>query len=206
MFIRNYLWNSQLSKVSVLKSCLVVAALFLCVACSPKLDWRTVQSPQEGYVALFPGKPDRLERHIQYQDQDVFQTLEAIKIDRDIYSISALHLNQDQIGLMPQLLNQLKDNLLKGVGTDDSSPMTTLSYFQTVDRQRLPVEDYFLDFKSKDVPPQAMRVRWVIRINPSKGAWIYQVSVLHQEPVVTNIKEFFSQESYANFFEEFHPD
>ena len=196
----------ELSKVIVLKSCLVVAALFLCVACSPKLDWRTVQSPQEGYVALFPGKPDKLERHIQYQDQELLQTLEAIKIDRDIYSISALHLNQDQIGLIPQLLSQLKDNLLKGVRTDDSSPMTTPSYFQTVDRQRLPVEDYFLELKSQDVPSQAMRVRWVVRKNPSKGAWIYQVSVLHQEPVVTNVKEFLSQEAYANFFEEFHPD
>ena len=206
MFIRNYLWNSQLSKIIVLKSCLVVAALFLCVACSPKLDWRTVQSPQEGYVALFPGKPDKLERHIQYQDQELLQTLEAIKIDRDIYSISALHLNQDQIGLIPQLLSQLKDNLLKGVRTDDSSPMTAPSYFQTVDRQRLPVEDYFLELKSQDVPSQAMRVRWVVRKNPSKGAWIYQVSVLHQEPVVTNVKEFLSQEAYANFFEEFHPD
>ena len=196
----------ELSKVIVLKSCLVVAALFLCVACSPKLDWRTVQSPQEGYVALFPGKPDKLERHIQYQDQELLQTLEAIKIDRDIYSISALHLNQDQIGLMPQLLSQLKDNLLKGVRVDDSSPMTALSYFQTVDRQRLPVEDYFLELKSQDVPSQAMRVCWVVRKNPSKGAWIYQVSVLHQEPVVTNVKEFLSQEAYANFFEEFHPD
>ena len=196
----------ELSKVIVLKSCLVVAALFLCVACSPKLDWRTVQSPQEGYVALFPGKPDKLERHIQYQDQELLQTLEAIKIDRDIYSISALHLNQDQIGLIPQLLSQLKDNLLKGVRVDDSSPMTALSYFQTVDRQRLPVEDYFLELKSQDVPSQAMRVRWVVRKNPSKGAWIYQVSVLHQEPVVTNVKEFLSQEAYANFFEEFHPD
>jgi len=196
----------ELSKISVLKNCLVVTALFLCVACSPKLDWRTVQSPQEGYVALFPGKPDRLERHIQYQDQDVLQTLEAIKIDSDIYSISALHLNQGQISLTPQLLSQLKDNLLKQAGADDSGLTTAQSYFQTVDRQRLPVEDYYLKFKPKDASPQSIRVRWIVRKNPSKGAWIYQVSVLHQEPLAVNIQEFFSQEAYANFFEEFHPE
>ena len=72
------------------KAGLLLAGVILLIACSPKLDWRTVQSPQERYTALFPGKPDKLERRIPYQEKELQQTLEAVKIDDDIYSISSV--------------------------------------------------------------------------------------------------------------------
>lgn len=49
------------------KAATLLAALVFLVACSPKLDWRTVQSPQERYTALFTGKPEKLERKIPYE-------------------------------------------------------------------------------------------------------------------------------------------
>jgi hypothetical protein len=51
-----------------------------------------------------------------------------------------------------------------------------------------------------------MRVRWIIRITPDNGARIYQLSVLHTAPARVNVKQFFSEEMYSNFFDDFHPD
>ena len=83
----------ELSKPILKKLGVVLAFAFLLSACSPKLDWRTVQSPQEGYSALFPGKPEKIERKLPYQNQEIPQTLEAVKIEDDIYSVSASHLS-----------------------------------------------------------------------------------------------------------------
>ena len=82
----------------------LLATVFFLLACSPKLDWRIVQSPQERYTALFPGKPDKLERRIPYQEQELQQTLEAVKIDDDIYSIGSIYLSKQQTELLASLL------------------------------------------------------------------------------------------------------
>ena len=67
-----------------IKAVVLLVVTILLIACSPKLDWRTVQSPQEGYTALFPAKPDKIERKVTYQAQELMQILEAVKIDEDI--------------------------------------------------------------------------------------------------------------------------
>jgi hypothetical protein len=99
-------------KKTVQRYCIFFAVIFFLVACSPKLDWRVVQSPQERYTALFPGKPEKIQRRIAYQDQELLQTLEALKIEDDIYSISATQLPITQSALLAKLLSQLQDNLL----------------------------------------------------------------------------------------------
>uniref|UniRef100_B1XSA3 Lipoprotein n=1 Tax=Polynucleobacter necessarius subsp. necessarius (strain STIR1) TaxID=452638 RepID=B1XSA3_POLNS len=74
----------------IVKAVTLLAALAFLIGCSSKLDWRTVQSQQERYSALFPGKPDKLERRIPYLGQEFLQTLEAVKIDDGIYSVSTI--------------------------------------------------------------------------------------------------------------------
>ena len=80
----------------IFKAATLLATFIFLIACSPKLDWRTVQAPQERFTALFPGKPDKLERRIPYLDQELLQTLEAVKIDDDIYSVSTIQLPANQ--------------------------------------------------------------------------------------------------------------
>ena len=58
----------------------LLAIFLLVIACSPKLNWRIVQAPEQRYAALFPGKPDKLERKISIGDQQFVQTLEAVKL------------------------------------------------------------------------------------------------------------------------------
>jgi hypothetical protein len=70
-----------LFKLVLQKLGVVLTSVLLLSACSPKLDWRIVQAPQEGYSALFPGKPEKMERRLPYQNQEIAQTLEAVKIE-----------------------------------------------------------------------------------------------------------------------------
>jgi len=181
-------------------------AVTLLVACSPKLDWRTVNSPQEGYTALFPGKPDKLERRIPYQDQELQQTLEAVKIDDDIYSISTIKVPVSQAAATEKIITQLKANLLdraKGTGGSVNEEDAT---YQTSGRQRLVTKDYFVSIKASDKVQQLMRVRWITRQMTNGDSLIYQVSVLHSGSSTEDAKALLSKEEYANFFNEFCPE
>jgi hypothetical protein len=184
----------------------VLALAFLLSACSPKLDWRTVLSPQEGYSILFPGKPEKIERRLPYQNQEIPQTLEAVKIEDDIYSVSAIRVSKDQASLAPNLLEQVQGNLFSRANVNLESAISIDALYRTANNQRAATKDYFLEFKSSGKVEQSMRVRWITRMTPDNGAWIYQISVLHTAPARVNAKVFFSEEAYSNFFDEFHPE
>ena len=186
--------------------CIYLAAFVLLSACSPKLNWRTVQSPEQAYTALFPGKPDKLERHIPYQDQELLQTLEAVKIEDDIYSISSIQLTSSQSSLVSKLISQLQSNLLDRAKASGGSVIIEDSFYQTADHRRLPSKDYFIVFKSNEKVQQAMRVEWITRPTGNGNTWIYQVSVLHAGSNVDDAKGFLSKEAYSNFFSEFYPE
>ena len=190
----------------VSKVATVLATLFFLAACSPKLDWRTVQSPQERYSALFPGKPDKLERHIPYLDQELLQTLEAVKIDDDIYSIGTIQLPANQNASLSKLLSQLQGNLLDRAKASGGDVTIEDASYKTADRQHLPTKDYFLDLKANGKTQQLMRVRWINRVAPNGDSWIYQISVLHAGSGSDNAKTFLSQEEYENFFSDFSPE
>jgi hypothetical protein len=188
------------------KASLLLAAIIALSACSPKLDWRTVQSPQERYTALFPGKPDKLERRISYQDQELQQTLEAVKIDDDIYSISSIQIPANQAAAAEKIITQLKNNLFERAKASGGTVFEEDATYQMSNRQRLPTLDYFITFKSVSNAAQQMRVRWITRQASNGDAWIYQVSVLHPNTNTENAKTLLSKEEYENFFSEFYPE
>ncbi|WP_217426667.1 hypothetical protein [Polynucleobacter antarcticus] len=195
-----------MSSYSFSKTLALLITAFLITACSPKLDWRTVQSPQEGYTALFPGKPEKIDRVLPYQDQKIAQVLEAVKIDDDIYSVSSTYLNKEQLPLLPKLIEQIQSNLFNRASVNAESAASADVVYQTAARQRAAAKDYFLEFPSTGAVETAMRVRWIVRVRPDSGAWIYQLSVLHTAPARVDAKKFFAEEAYANFFDEFRPE
>ena len=188
------------------KAGVLLAAIILLVACSPKLDWRTVQSPQERYTALFPGKPDKLERRIPYDDQELQQTLEAVKIDNDIYSISAIQVSATQAAATEKIITQLKNNLLERTKATGGTVVEEAATYQASNRQKLATTDYFIILRLNAKEQQQMRVRWITRQASNGDAWIYQVSVLHANANTDDVKMFLSKEEYANFFNEFYPE
>jgi hypothetical protein len=195
-----------LSKRAFKVCCFCISTAFLLAACSPKLDWRVVQSPQERYTALFPGKPDKIQRRTTYQDQELLQTLEALKIDDDIYSISATQIPTGQSLLLPKLIEQLQGNLLAQAKAADGEVVVKDIFYQTAAKQKQASKEYWIQLKSIGPSEQWMRVRWITRIAPNGSIWIYQVSVLHTKAIPNDAKNFLSQEAYTNFFDEFHPE
>jgi len=190
---------------SVLRAC-CFATFVLLLACSPKLNWRNVQAPDQHYTALFPGKPEKLERQLPYQNQELKQSLEAIKIDDDIYSISTIKLPANTAGEASKIVSQLQGNLLdraKASGGNFSVEDTT---YQTLDHQKFASKDYFIAFKANEKIQQMMRVRWITRSAENGAAWIYQISVLHANPNSDDAKTLLSKEEYETFFNEFYPD
>ena len=188
------------------KAYTLLAAIVLLAACSPKLDWRIVQSPQERYVALFPGKPDKLVRRISYQDQELNQTLEAVKIDDDIYSISSIQVPVTQASSVEKIITQLKNNLLERAKQSGGIILEESAFYQASNRQKLPTTDYFISFNVNGKEQQQMRVRWITRQAGNGDSWVYQVSVLHANTDGGNAKLLLSKEEYANFFNEFYPE
>jgi hypothetical protein len=191
------------------RACKIVvflAAIVFLAACSPKLDWRTVQSPQERYTALFPGKPDKLERRIPYQDQELAQTLEAVKIDDDIYSISSIQVPVNQAAAIEKIIMQLKSNLVDRAKVSGGTVLEESAIYHASNRQKLPTTDYFINFKFNGKEQQQMRVRWITRQESNGDSWIYQISVLHANASTDDAKASLSTEEYANFFNEFYPE
>ena len=203
--LTNKLTEQALFKGGIKAIALIVVTILL-MACSPKLDWRTVQSSQEGYTTLFPGKPDKIERTVSYQAQELMQTLKAVKIDEDIYSISSIYLSKQQADLLATLSEQLKDNLFRSAGINQSTVISSDGVYQIANHQRIPTKDYFLEFKLTSTTQQAMRVRWITNPTVNGGIWLYQVSILHTGPVQPDVRAFFLAEDRANFFDEFHPN
>ena len=190
-----------------LSACLWITLALGIAACSPGLNWRTVQSPDEQYTALFPAKPDKMERRVPFQDQEIFQVLQGAKAGDDIFSISAYKLNPQQSALKDPLLLGLQSNVLKQADSSSSKPTEKTSYYETTDRQRMPVKDTYLLIPQGQAGQQrTMRVRWIARMNPSGATWIYQVSILHTGSPREDAKALLANEEYSSFFEGFHPN
>ena len=187
-------------------SCILIAVIVCLAACSPQLDWRVVQSPQERYTALFPGKPEKIQRKITYQNQELLQTLEALKIEDDIYSISVTQIPIGQSSLLPKILELLQGNLLARSKASGGQVIAEDVLYQTAARQKQASKEYFIQFKSNGTAEQWMRVRWITRVAADGSIWIYQISVLHNRAIPSEVKTFLSKEEYANFFTEFYPE
>ncbi|WP_353432255.1 hypothetical protein [Polynucleobacter sp. MWH-UH23A] len=192
----------------LVRSYLLATLFLLLVACSPKLNWRTMQSPEQRYTALFPGKPDKLERQIPIGDQEFRQTLEAVKIDDDIYSISSIDIPAKQVNtdLVQKITKQLQSNLLDRAKASGGSVISEPAYFQNSQHQRIATTDYYIVFNQTSKAQQVMRVRWITRADDNKNVLLYQVSVLHSNANTSDAKTLLAKEEYANFFNEFYPD
>jgi len=199
----NFFPNQLLKRSFVVFAFIGLLTSVLC-ACSPQLDWRTVTSNQAQYTALFPAKPEHLERNLVYQDQDILQVLDAVKIDDAIFSISTIELKKDQASLEDGILESSKNALSQQADVVKDVSLIKEASYQTVDHQRFAVKDYYFEVKMPN-HSQFMRSRWIVRRTHAGEVFIYQVSVLLQNVKSGNVQQMLSQEQYATFFEEFHP-
>jgi len=205
----NKLMRQGLFRVKIAQALLLISLALGTVACSPSLNWRTVQAPEEGYSTLFPAKPDKLERNLPFQDQEIHQVLQAAKIDDDIYSVSSIHLVGKQAEFLPKILEQLQTNVLGRAGVNLQNAMTQESYYRNANQQRMVAKNYFLEIpisEKNNSTHQLMRVMWITSAIENDGVWIYQLAVLRTRASSEEAKTVLSNETFSPFFEEFKLD
>lgn len=205
----NKLMRQGLFRTKIAQTLLLITLAFGMMACSPSLNWRTVQAPEEGYSTLFPAKPDKLERNLPFQDQEIHQVLQAAKIDDDIYSVSSIHLVGKQTEFLPKILEQLQTNVLGRAGVNLQNAMTQESYYRNANQQRMVAKNYFLEIpigEKNNSTHQLMRVMWIASAVENDGVWIYQLAVLRTRASGEEAKTVLSDETFSPFFEEFKLD
>ena len=102
----------------------------LLTACSPKLDWREVASPEGKFSAVFPGKPQISTRDIPFRGQRIPMTITAAGKGPTLFAVGVAQLPPEAVAT-PQALadavTQFRTALLSNSGTalfslDESVP------------------------------------------------------------------------------------
>ncbi|MGF2507827.1 hypothetical protein ACQUWY_19585, partial [Ralstonia pseudosolanacearum] len=71
------------------------SACALLLACSPRYDWRTVQSAEGGYSVDYPGKPTAEARPVIIAGQRLPMTMQAASIDGTLFAVGVVELPAD---------------------------------------------------------------------------------------------------------------
>ena len=181
----------------------VVSAVIL--GCSPRLDWRAVNTERLGYSALFPEKPKQAERTLPYAGIELQQTLEVTQIDDAIMSITTIAVPSSINAQAGALLEQVQKTILQSANAVQTPPLKHPSQFLIAGpgRSKGLAEDYLFEIQSPS-GKRWMRVRWIMRPDGEGGSRIYQQSLLLLAPA--NAKAFQAEltaEKWDPFFDEF---
>jgi hypothetical protein len=182
---------------------IVISAVIL--GCSPKLDWRTVNTERLGYTALFPEKPKQADRTLPYAGLELQQTLEVVQIDDAIMSITTIAVPSSINAQAGTLLDQVQKAILQSANALQTPPIKHPSQYVITgpSRSKGLAEDYLFEIQNPS-GKRWMRVRWIMRPDGEGGSRIYQQSLLILAPA--NAKAFQSEltaEKWDPFFDEF---
>ena len=182
---------------------IVVSAVIL--GCSPKLDWRAVNTERLGYSALFPEKPKQAERTLPYAGLELQQILEVVQIDDAIMSITTIAVPSSINTQAGALLEQVQKAILQSANAVQTPPIKHPSQYLIAGpgRSKGLAEDYLFEVQNPS-GKRWMRVRWIMRSDGEGGSRIYQQSLLIV--ATANAKAFQSEltaEKWDPFFDEF---
>ena len=175
------------------------------LGCSPKLDWRAVNTERLGYSALFPEKPKQAERTLPYAGIELQQTLEVTQIDDAVMSITTIAVPSSINAQAGALLEQVQKAILQSANAIQVPPIKRPSQYLIAgpNRSKGLAEDYLFEIQNPS-GKRWMRVRWIMRPDGEGGSRIYQQSLLLLAPA--NAKSFqveLTAEKWDPFFDEF---
>jgi hypothetical protein len=193
----------QLTRQIKLVALILMSAAIL--GCSPKLDWRAVNTERLGYSALFPEKPKQAERTLPYAGLELQQTLEVTQIDDAIMSITTIAVPSSINAQAGALLEQVQKAILQSANAVQTPPIKHPSQYLIAgpSRSKGLAEDYLFEIQNPS-GKRWMRVRWIMRPDGEGGSRIYQQSLLLLAPA--NAKAFQAEltaEKWDPFFDEF---
>jgi len=194
-----------MKSVGLAKAVGIILMSAVILGCSPKLDWRAVNTERLGYSALFPEKPKQAERTLPYAGIELQQTLEVTQIDDAIMSITTIVVPSSINAQAGALLEQVQKTILQSANAVQAPPIKRPSQYLIAgpSRSKGLAEDYLFEIQSPG-GKRWMRVRWIMRPDGDGGSRIYQQSLLLLAPA--NAKAFQAEltaEKWDPFFDEF---
>jgi hypothetical protein len=198
-------FSLPMQSVGLAKAVGIIVISSIILGCSPKLDWRTVNTERLGYTALFPEKPKQAERTLPYAGLELQQTLEVTQIDDAIMSITTIAVPSSINAQAGALLEQVQKTILQSANAVQNPPIRHPSQYLIAGpiRNKGLAEDYLFEIQNPS-GKRWMRVRWIMRPDGEGGSRIYQQSLLLLAPA--NAKAFQSElttEKWDPFFDEF---
>ncbi len=182
----------------------LTAFCVLIIACSPQFDWRTIKNDSQGYVAMFPGKPQLIERSINYQEASLKQTLEFAKVNEDVFAVMTTQVPATIASQIKTVEQMLQNTLLQQVPvTQFNLVKDTANRIGPMGQTKQVTQDYYLDLLQTK---KAMRVRWLVRPATNDTVNLYQISVIRTGGQPNQLESLLNQENINIFFDEFRPN
>ncbi len=118
---------------SVFLALITALTMGLLAACSPKLDWREVTSPEGKFSAVFPGKPQISTRDIPFKGKRISMTMTAAGKGPTLFAVGVAQLPPEAVTTpeaQTDAVTQFRTALLSNSGTTLftlDEPVPTLS-------------------------------------------------------------------------------
>ncbi len=174
-------------------------ALVLC-ACSPRYDWRTIQSGEGGYAALYPGKPTSAARDVTIAGRKLPMTMEAARVNDTLFAVGVVTLPADDPELRREALAAMQAGLLANLGPSGEPPRTRAVTIMTADRPGRPLEG--VEVQASGVSPQDQSPRRLTARLVAVGVRAYQAVVLESGDAARDLRQ---AEQVEQFLSGFHP-
>ncbi|AXV74678.1 hypothetical protein CJO75_15320 [Ralstonia solanacearum] len=174
------------------------SACALLLACSPRYDWRTVQSAEGGYSVDYPGKPTAEARPVIIAGQRLPMTMQAASsIDGTLFAVGVVELPADdpiwRQNAVAALRAGLAGNLRGHVATCDIAVKSAAQ-----PPVSLPAVELVAQGTGGDDPaPRRLTARIV-----AAGRHAYQAVVLESGEAARDTRQ---QEQVDQFLASFHP-
>jgi hypothetical protein len=193
----------RLALYRVLRRFGLVTLGILIVACSPQFDWRTIKNDAQGYSAMFPSKPQLIERSINYQQTSLKQTLEFAKVNEDVFAVMTTQIPATIATQVTMVEKMLQNTLLRQANTTQFNLVKDVtSRIGSAAQTKQVAQDFYLDLAQNK---KVMRVRWLIRPAANDSVNLYQISVIRTGQS-SQLEPLLNQENISIFFDEFRPN
>ena len=189
-------WRASFAAVALLAALSAVLS-----ACSPRYDWRTIQSTTGGYAALYPAKPTSAARDVAIAGRRLPMTMEAARIDDTLFAVGVLTLPDDDPVLRKEALSAMQAGLLANLGGAPGQPVQSREVTVMTAAQP-PVPLPAVEIQIAAVSPQDQARRRLTARLVASGRKVYQAVVLEAGDAAQDQRQ---AEQVEQFLSGFHP-
>lgn len=175
-----------------------LAALILCMtACSPRLDWRELKSP-DGYTVMLPGRAQVVARDIDFEGHKLAVSMTSTGVGATMFAVGAVTLPPglaDDAAARERVIAYFRDGLLKNIGaTVTEAEIARLSRAPAAPQQLRAAQGLQArGHAGRDGAAARLAARWFIVDDR-----LYQLTALGGDEAI-------EPEALATFFDSFSP-